>query len=271
MALGRFARTSFRLALAATCGLLTATTAHAKPAQPKPEAHEWKVSLHDKPVGTETLRIQRGAQGLYYSTQASLQDKVQKVWRSFAQRAHLPLSLRGEVTQYDRWIDVTGATSSTKLFQFQGQWRVATQDAAEDGKKPKPRVQDIKLTPPFVVLDERVQALIALGADHMAKAGVAEFDFVRVDLAITGRMTLRTEHLLDQAGTKWSRQVLEGGSMKLEVLRDAHGQAVDVRGVDGWRAVHGKLPGPKGALEVTTAPIVAVPVEPAGSATPTAK
>ena len=271
MALDRSPTTGALLLLAATGSMLAAAPVHAKPKDPKPESHEYKLTLHDKPVGTETLRIQRGAQGLYYSTQASLQDKVKKVWRSFAQRAHLPLSLHGDVTQYDRWIDVTGATSSAKLFQFQGQWRIATQEAADDGKKPKPRVQDVKLTAPFIVLDERVQALIALGADRMAKAGAAEFDFVRVDLATVGRMTLKTEHLQDKAGARWSRQVLDGGGMKLEVLRDALGHAIDVRGVDGWRAVHAKLAGPKGALEVVAGPVSVAPVEPAVAATPTSK
>lgn len=214
--------------------------------QPKPEAKpaaaalkaqtlELVVFLHDKPVGTEVMRTTQGQEGVYYSTEATLQDKVRKVWRSFKQRAHLQMTLKGEVTSYDRWIDVTGATSQTKLFQFEGKWRVAVTEAAFEGKKPKPKVTEVQAQRPLVVLDERLPSLVAVAVERMA--GRSEFDYVRMDNATAGHVTMTSEALVDKAGRKFHRIRLKGPSLDVSVLRDSAGKPLAIQGVDGWRAV----------------------------------
>lgn len=211
-------------------------------APPKPATAELQVFLADKPVGTEALRVTTTKEGTYYSTQAQLQDKVNKVWRSFTERSFLPIGPKGELTGYDRWIDVTGATGTTKLFNFNGQWRIAVTEAAVEGKKPKPKVTDVKLKPPFVVLDERLQSLVLVAAERMA--GVKEFDYVRVDDATTGHLTLSSEKLKAKDGAEFHRIRMKGGTVDLEVLRDHAGKVVAIKGLDKWRAVakDGKVP-----------------------------
>ena len=144
---------SWRVWLAASLGaasLLPAATAWAAAIEKTPSL-VMEVFLGDKPVGETELRIMSGKEASHYSIQAHLQDKVAKVWRTFTERAYLPVGPKGEITQYDRWIDVTGATSQAKLFNNAGQWRVAFTDSAVDGKKPKPKVSDVQVKVPFVV------------------------------------------------------------------------------------------------------------------------
>jgi hypothetical protein len=240
---------------------------------------ELQVFLGDKPVGTETLRRLVAKEASYYSTHSSLQDKVNKVWRSFTERSHLPLDAKGEITQYDRWIDVTGATSSAKLFNFNGQWRIATTEAAIDGKKPKPRVTDVKLKAPFVVLDERLPSLVAVAAERMA--GKAEFDYVRVDDATSGRLTMSSEALQDKAGARYHRIRMKGTGVELEVLRDHAGRVLAIKGLDKWRAVAKDTKVPKDLIaaahepapEAKEPPVPAtqVPAQLPPTATPTGK
>jgi hypothetical protein len=218
------------------------------PVTPKPETSEFKLFHGDKGVGKETLRIQKGASGTYYSTQANVQDKVGKVWRAFVQRTLLPLQLDGAVQQYDRWIDVTGATLGTKLFQFQGFWRIAEQEPAEDGKKPKPKLAEVKgLQPPFVVLDERVQALVWLAGLRMAGKH-SEFAYVRVDDASSGKMTLEVLDCTDKIGKTWHKWRMKGTGpgVNLEVVRNAKGEIASIDGIDPWRAVSATVKGPDG-------------------------
>lgn len=204
--------------------------AHAVPA-PKLETLELQVSLNDKKVGTETLRTQLGQAGRYDSLDAALQDKVQKVWKSFHQRAQLESQTDGAIKSYRRGIYVTGATISTNLFTIDGAWHVASQ--AEAGSKPK--VSNLTLKAPFVVLDERSVGLVVLAAERLAKLGDA--DYVRVDNATTGHLTLTTEVVAGE-GKHWTRLHLrDGKNIHLEVLKSASGQVVEVTGLDGWSGV----------------------------------
>ncbi len=211
-------------------GLLPASLAFGAPAA-KPEALELQVSLNDKKVGTETLRTQSGQEGRYDSLEASLQDKVNKVWKSFQQRATLDSQADGTIKSYRRGIYVTGATINTNLFSYNGGWRVGAQ--ADAGSKPK--VTDLKLKPPFVVLDERSVALVVLAAEKLGKLG--EADYVRVDNATTGHLTLTSETLAAD-GKHWTRLHLrDGKTVNLEVLKSPGGQVVAVKGLEGWSGV----------------------------------
>jgi hypothetical protein len=233
------------------CILLSPGVLEAVP--PKPATAELQVFLADKPVGTEALRVTTTKEGTYYSTQAQLQDKVNQVWRSFTERGYLPIGPKGEMTGYDRWIDVTGATGKTKLFNFNGQWRIAVTEAAIDGKKPKPKVVDVKLKVPFVVLDERLSSLVLVAAERMA--GVKEFDYVRVDDATTGHLTLSSEKLKDKSGAEFHRIRMKGGTVDLEVLRDHAGHVVTIKGLDKWRAVAKNVKVPKDLTPAGNAPV----------------
>ena len=114
--------------------VLLALPATAAPAA-KAEELELQVSLNDKKVGTETLRTQSGQEGRYDSIDATLQDKVAKVWKAFQQRAALDREANGTMKGYRRGVYVKGATISTNLFAYNGNWRVGAQ--AEAGSKPK--------------------------------------------------------------------------------------------------------------------------------------
>jgi len=206
---------------------------------------ELTVSLNDKKVGQESLRKSVGKEGTFYSTEAQLQDKVKKVWRSFKQRAFLNLTPQGEVQGYDRWIDVVGTTIKTKVYNFNGQWKISIID--EQGGKPK--VLDLKVKQPLVIFDERMPSLIAVAVERMV--GKEEFDYVRVDNATFGKMTQTSEHLVDGKGNKFTRFHLKAGSTTLEVLRDGHGQVLTVKGFDGWK---GELAGAKLPAGLTPAP-----------------
>ncbi len=224
-------KNSLRLVLLGL-GLLQSVCALAIPApSAKPEALELQVSLNDKKVGTETLRTQSGQEGRYDSLEASLQDKVAKAWKSFQQRATLDSQADGTIKSYRRGIYVTGATITTNLFNYNGGWRVAAQ--ADSTSKPK--VSELKLKAPFVVLDARSVALVVLAAERLAKLGDA--DYVRVDNATTGHLTLTTETLTAD-GKHWTRVHLKDGkNVNLEVLKSPSGQVVAVKGLEGWSGV----------------------------------
>lgn len=230
---------------AAVFGLFLCVTAVAANHGPANKVDlELTVSLNDKKVGNESLRKSLGKEGTFYSTEAQLQDKVKKVWRSFKQRAFLNLDPKGEVLGYDRWIDVVGTTIKTKVYNFNGQWKISIID--EEGGKPK--VLDLKVKQPLVIFDERMPSLIAVAVERMV--GKDEFDYVRVDNATYGKMTQSAEHLVDGKGNKFTRFHLKAGSTTLEVLRDGHGQVLAVKGFDGWK---GELAGAKMPAGLTAA------------------
>lgn len=211
-------------------GLATSVVASAVPAA-KPEALELQVSLNEKKVGTETLRTQSGQEGRYDALEATLQDKVQKVWKSFQQRATLDSQADGTIKSYRRGIYVTGATINTNLFSYNGGWRVGAQTDA--GSKPK--VTDLKLKAPFAVLDERSVALVVLAVERLAKLG--DMDYVRVDNATTGHLALTSETLTAD-GKHWTRfHLRDGKGVNLEVLKNPGGQVVAVKGLEGWTGV----------------------------------
>lgn len=221
---------------------LPAIASPAAAAEPKPESTEFRVFRGDKDVGKEVLRKQTGKEGVYFSIHASLQDKVTKVWRTFTQRAHLPLLLNGEFTRYDRWIDVTGATSEAKLIQFQGGWRVVTREAAKDGVLPKPKVTEVKVAKPLVVFDERLPSLVAVAAERMT--GRTAADYVRVDDGTFGKVAISYENLVDKAGTRFTRTRMTAPGVDVAVLNDDKGRTVHVQGLDGWSGlvVGAKIP-----------------------------
>lgn len=230
------------------------------PPTPKPAELELQVSLNDKKVGSETLRTQSGQEGRYDALEASLQDKVGKAWKSFQQRAQLETLPDGAIKGYRRSIYVTGATINTNLFNYNGGWRIGAQ--AEAGAKPK--VTDLKLKAPFVVLDERSVSLVVLAAERMAKHG--EADYVRVDNATTGHLTLTSETLSGE-GKHWTRIAMtDGKNVKLEVLKNASGQVIAVKGLDGWS---GLLAGHKVPANLTPVGKDAKAVDVPAATTPT--
>ncbi|MBM4342292.1 MAG: hypothetical protein FJ100_02820 [Deltaproteobacteria bacterium] len=229
---------------AAACLWLAGTAARAQTPEVVKPRLELQVFLLDKAVGTEILRGAKGAEANYFSTEANLQDKVAKVWRGFKQRTHLQLTPAGEVQSFDRWIDVTGATQGTKLFQFNGQWRIAVTEAAFEGKKPKPKVTDVKATQPLVVLDERLPALVVVAQERMAET--ESFSYVRVDNATFGTLRRTVEPLVDGKGARFVRTWLKGDKVAVWVLRDANGKVVQVQGLDGWRGVAKEAKPPQG-------------------------
>ncbi len=240
-------------------GLQLGALAHAAPVA-KPEALELTVSLNDKKVGIETLRTQSGQEGRYDSLDASLQDKVNKAWKSFQQRATLDSQADGTIKSYRRGIYVTGATINTNLFSYNGGWRIGAQ--ADAGGKPK--VTDVKLKAPFVVLDERSVALVVLAAERLQKLGDA--DYVRVDNATSGHLTLTTETLAAE-GKHWTRLHLKDGkNVNLEVLKAPGGQVVAVKGLEGWTGV---TTGQKVPANLTPVAKDAKPAELPAGATPT--
>ncbi len=222
-------------ALAAASFLVLPLAARAQAPEVIKPRLELQVFLNDKPVGTESLRSAKGAEANYFSTEAQLQDKVAKVWRGFKQRTHLQLTPGGEVQSFDRWIDVTGATQGTKLFNFNGQWRIAVTEAAVEGKKPKPKVTDVKASQPLVVLDERLPALVVVATERMADKD--SFSYVRVDNATYGTLARTQEHLVDGKGARFVKTWLKGDKVAVWVLRDSNGKVVQVHGLDGWRGV----------------------------------
>ncbi len=226
----------------------------------KPKGVELQVFLGDKPVGTEVFRSSKGSEAHFFSTEAQLQDKVGKAaWKAFKQRAALQTGTDGVLQQYDRWIDVTGATQQSKLFNFQGKWRISVVDAAFEGKKPKPKVTDVKAGNPTVVFDERLPSLVVLAAERAE--GKGEVEFVRVDDASSGKVHVATEHLSDAKGGKFTRTTLKGDKVDAWVLRDGSGAVVAIKGMDNWRAVAkgAKVPA-DGSLKPAEAPAKAAPL-----------
>ncbi len=223
------------LALAGAAVFIAPPVARAQAPEVVKPRLELQVFLNDKAVGTETLRSAKGAEANYFSTEAQLQDKVAKSWKGFKQRTHLQLTPTGEVQSFDRWIDVTGATQSTKLFNFNGQWRIAVTEAAFEGKKPKPKVTDVKASQPLVVLDERLPALVVVAQERMADKD--SFSFVRVDNATYGTLHRTVEALVDSKGVRYAKTWLKGDKVAVWVLRDANGKVMQVQGLDGWRGV----------------------------------
>ncbi len=242
--------------------LLPAALAQGQQLQVLKPRFELQVLLHNKPVGTEVLRSAKGAEANYYSSEAKLKDKVNKVWREFKQRSHLQLTIAGEVSQFDRWVDVTGATQGTKLFNLGGQWRIAVTEPAFEGKKPKPKVTDITAAQPLVVLDERLPSLVFVAIERMA--GKESCDYVRIDNATFGKLALSTEHVVDGKGVKYLRHRLTGDKVDAWVLRDAEDKVLAIQGLGGWSAVvgGGKVPAD---LKVVEAPAAA----PSAAPTPT--
>lgn len=235
--------------------------------EPKAKGVELAVFLGDKPVGSEVFRQAKGTEANFFSSEAELQDKVGKAgWRSFKQRAALQTSPSGDVQQYDRWIVVVGATQQSKLFNFGGQWRISVADAAVDGKKPKPKVTDVKVAAPFIVLDERLPSLVVAAAERMA--GKSECDYVRVDDATAGKAKVVAEQLVDAKGGKFSRLSLKSAKLDAWVLRDHAGNLLAIKGVGAWRAVvkGAKVPALDGLKVVETA--AAQPADAAADVTP---
>ncbi len=245
-ALGLFAP----LALAA----LVAGAASSLADEVKPKGVELLVFLGDKSVGTEVYRSSKGTEAHFFSTEAQLQDNVGKgAWKAFKQRAAVQTAPDGPLQQYDRWIDVTGATQQSKLFNFQGKWKISVADAAVEGKRPKPKVTDVKAASPVVVFDQRLLSLVVLAAERAA--GKGEVEFVRFDDGTSGKVHVNTEHLNDAKGVKFSRTTLKGDKIDAWVLRDGGGNVLAVKGMDAWRAVAkgAKVPA-EGSLKPTEAP-----------------
>lgn len=248
---------------AIACTLAPALAAAQEAKQPK--GQELQVFLGDKAVGAETLRATKGAEAHFHAGEGQLQDKIgKKAWKAFKQRWALQLGLDGAVTQYDRWIDVTGATQQVKLFNYQGQWKISTVDAAFEGKKPKPKVKDVAAGQPLVVLDERAPALVAVAVDL---AGAAkECHVVRIDNATTAKVNLLHEALVDAKGNKFKRTRLQGPGVDVAVLRDGAGKIVHIQGLDGWHAQAKDQKQPTGLVADSQAP-----AEPKADTPPVAK
>jgi hypothetical protein len=204
-------------------------------AEGKGKLLELQVFLGDKAVGTEALRTTKGEESTLYASEAQLKDKVAgEGWKSFRQRAVTVLTPAGDLSGYDRWIDLAGATQQLKLFQFNGQWRIVVSDPVVNGKKPKPRLTELKTKTIQVVLDERLPSLIVVALERIGAAETV--DYVRVDDASSGRLKVTQEAVVDGAGNRYQRTRLDSDKLHLQVVKDAGGRVLAVQGIDGWRA-----------------------------------
>jgi hypothetical protein len=131
----------------------------------------------------------------------------------------------GDVVKFDRWIDVTGATSQAKLFLYEGTWKVAFYEAGA-----KPKVIPVAVKQPLVVLDERLPALALVAVERMK--GKSEFDYVRLDDASFGRMTQSTQDVVDKHGHAFQRIRLESEKVRIDVVQDAKGRTLGVIGIN---------------------------------------
>ena len=81
-----------------------------------------------------------------------------------------------------------------------------------------------------MVLDERSPTLLALAIERFS--GHSQLNWVRADSLKTGTMNVTVERLMDGAGNKWSRYLLQGDNLKASVLRDSDGKTVHID--TGW-------------------------------------
>lgn len=206
-------------------------------------------------LGTEVLRTKRGETKTYHSTKTPMRHRK----RSFTHRTHTILNAKGALETYDRWLDVKGATLRIRVFRFKDKFK-KVEFSQEPGKKNK--VKDIDVKAPLVVLDERSPTLLDLAIERFQ--GHKELNWVRADNLQTGTMTLQIERLVDAAGKRWSRYLLEGKNLKASVLRDPDGKAVEI--ITGW-GFSAVAKGKRGVPKLTAAPATAEASD--AAATPT--
>ncbi len=222
-----------------------------------PPLLELEVRRGKTRLGSEALRTKVFEKIVNFSTTAKLRYKG----RRFTQRTHTKLNHKDKVVQYNRWVDVKGASTRVIVFEFKRVWKLRTGDTTSGAFK----VTDLKAKSPVVLLDARSPTLVHVAIDRAAGRDV---HFVRADNATSGPLTVRVEALVDpKSGKTYKRYSLTGEGLKANLLRDSKGKTVHVQGpgeYSGW-AKGFKLPA---RLEAAPAePGAAPPAE--GKAAPT--
>ncbi len=231
----------------------------------KPPLLELDVRRGKVRLGREELRTKLFEKIVNFSTKAKLRDKGRK----FTQRTHTKLDHQDKVVQYNRWVDVKGASTRVIVFPFKDTWKMRTGDTTSRAFK----LTELKAKSPVVLLDARSPTLVHVAID---RAAGRDTHFVRADNGSSGPLKVSVEALVDpKSGKTYKRYTLTGEGLKATLLRDSQGHTVHVQGpgeYSGW-AKGFKLPA---TLEAAPADASAAPAptnQPpaaAGKAPPTA-
>ena len=214
--------------LAAALVLTPSLDATAKRKKRKPPLLELEVRRGKVRLGTEVLRSQRFEKISNYSTIAKLRDKG----RRFTQRTHTKFDQADKIIQYNRWVDVKGASTREIVFAVADVWKLRSGDTTSG----KFKLTDLTAAKsPLVLLDDRSPTLVHVAIDRAAGRSV---HFARVDNGTSGALTVRVENLKAvKSGKAFKRYTLTGDKLKATLLRDDKGKTVHVNGpgpYSGW-------------------------------------
>lgn len=179
-------------------------------------------------LGTELLRVKHFEKIVNFSTIAKLKDGG----RRFTQRTHTKLAQDDKILQYNRWVDVKGASTRDIVFSASGKWKLRSGDTTSGQFK---LVELSGAKSPLVLLDERSPTLVHVAVD---RAAGREVTFVRVDNGTSGPLTVKVEDLIAaKTGKAYKRFTLTGDKLKATLLRNDKGVTVHVAGpgpYSGW-------------------------------------
>ncbi len=216
--LARRLTTAISLTIAAVMSIPDLADARRK--KRPPPLLELEVRRGKTKLGTEALRKKVFEKIVNYSTTAKLRDKG----RRFKQRTHTKLDHQDHVVQYNRWVDVKGASTRAIVFQVKGAWKLRTGDTTQGGFK----LKELVAKAPVVLLDERSPTLVHVAID---RAAGRDTHFVRVDNGTSGPLTVRVESLVAaKSGKTFKRYTLTGEGLKATLLRNSEGKTVHVQG-----------------------------------------
>lgn len=243
------------LALVFAAGpLLVAAQAEAK-SKRAPPLLELEVFKGKEKIGVEVLRKVSFEKIVNFSTIA----KVREGGRRFTQRTHTKLDHKHRVLQYNRWMDVKGASTRDIVFKIKDAWKLRSGDTTSG----KFAVTELAAKSPIVLLDTRSPTLVSVAIDRAAGRTVS---FVRVDNKTSGALTVRVEDLIDPKTSKlFKRYTLSGPDLKATALRDAQSKTVYVSGPGLYS---GQAKGFKMPKELKKAPAAANDVVPTEAAAP---
>jgi len=193
----------------------------------KPPLLQLEVRRGKIKLGTESLRTKAFEKIVNFSTTAKLRDKG----RRFTQRTHTKFDRQDKVIQYNRWVDVKGASTRVIVFPVKDSWKLRSGDTISGRFK----LTDLKVESPVVLLDARSPTLVHIAVD---RAAGRDTYFVRADDRSSGRLSVQVEDLVDaKSGKSYKRYTLTGEGLKATLLRDDQGRTVHVQGpgvYSGW-------------------------------------
>lgn len=217
--LERAATSALALAVA-LAAVLTSPPAYAGKKKADPPLLELEVRHGKQKLGVEILRKRTFEKIVNYSTIA----KIQEDGRRFTQRTHTKLDIEDRVQQYNRWLDVKGASTRDIVFEVAGAWKLRTGDTTSG----KFAITELSVKSPIVLLDARSPTLVSVAVDRAAGRQVA---YVRVDDKSAGPLTVRVQDVVDpKTARRYKRYLLSGKKMSATVLRDDTGHTVYVEG-----------------------------------------